>query len=80
MAALVDRNTLRTWHEAIMATAKDHYEEDGWDIFVECVGVKDFIEDYNRKEFVDFDTAFLYYKSVCNLHNERRMDIQAEIF
>ena len=80
MADKVELNVLRTWHESIMATAKDNYERDGWDIFAECVGVEDFVDDYNKNLFVDFITALDYYTDVCRLHNERRKDIEAEAF
>ena len=80
MADKVELNELRTWHESIMATAKGKYATDGWDIFVECVGVKDFVEDYNNNYFVDFIGAVDYYTDVCRLHNERRQDIMAEAF
>jgi hypothetical protein len=80
MAGKVEINELRTWHEAIMATAKDNYEVDGWDSFVECVGVSDFVGDYNRNLFVDFASAFEYYRLWCYDHNEYRKDIYAEAF
>lgn len=80
MADKVDNKTLTFWHDTIMATARANYEVDGWDSFVECVDVKDFVDDYNRNLFVDFTSAFEYYRSWCKLHDERRKDIEAEAF
>lgn len=77
---MVDHNELRTWHEAIMATATENYERDGWDTFVECIGVKDFVEDYNNKNFVDFASALDFYKRGCKVYDNVRKDIQATAF
>ena len=77
---MAELKELRTWHEAIMATAKANYEVDGWDSFVECVGVSDFVGDYNRNLFVDFASAFEYYRLWCYEHDQYRKDIYATAF
>lgn len=76
----VDNDTLQQWFNLIMKHAKNRYEQNGWDIFVECVDVEQFIEDYNNKKFVDYYSALGYYMDVCKLHDERRKDIEAEAF
>lgn len=80
MADKVDNRTLTFWHDCIMAFARDNYEQDGWDNFVECVGVKDFTDKYNNNLFVDFASALEYYRKWCKDHDEYRKDIYATVF
>lgn len=81
MADTIGPNDLRTWHEAIMAFANHNYEKDGWDCFVECIGVSDFANDYFiHQKFVDFASAMEYYRSWCKDHDEYRKDIYATAF
>ena len=71
---------LRSWYDAILKYAQQNYSKGGWDIFVECVGVSDFREDYNAGEFADYDSAMAFYKADLNIRDIVREDIQREAF
>lgn len=73
-------NNLENWYGDIMAYAKDNYENDGWDIFVECMSLDDFHTDYLAGHFVDSKTAFQYYENDCRERSSYRMDIMAEAY
>jgi hypothetical protein len=68
------------WFWDIMNHAKANYGKDGWDSFVECMDLKDFWKDYDKNLFVDYASAFEYYRLWCKEHDEYRKDIYAEAF
>lgn len=71
---------LENWFGGIMAYAQDNYETDGWDIFVECMSLSDFTDDYKRGYFTDGISAFQYYERDCRDRSIYRADVMLEAF
>lgn len=72
---------LKELFERLQKYAIKHYEEDGWDIVVECCEYSDFVEDVTSHNIpLDWNAVFEYYRSSSKLVDERRREIEAEIF
>jgi hypothetical protein len=71
-------------YDALQKHAVEHYNQDGWDVIVECVGFDDFIYDLVtcRENMLDkpYEDILAFYTTVAHLHNQRRKEIQSEIF
>lgn len=55
-----------------------HYEEDGWDILVECMSDEEIVEEMGEAK--DLLTAIQNVRVWCKMRNSRREDIQGEVF
>lgn len=66
------------WAEYILAYAHDHYEEDGWDYICECYAVDDIVDLISS--CTSYDEAIYVVAEVAHVYDERRTEIQAEIF
>ena len=64
--------------DKIRKHAQEHYEEDGWDILVECYEDKDIADIISTTQ--NLDEAIKLVAARLKPQAEYRADIQAEIF
>lgn len=64
--------------------ALEHYQESGWDVLVECWDnsdiLNDLIESKINPETVSLEDAIAAIASTLDVYDDRRKDIQAEVF
>lgn len=66
------------WFRNITKHARENYEKNGWDNFVECVGMMDFKRDAHDYDWQHESDAFEHYQEWCALHQEMDEDMRAE--
>jgi hypothetical protein len=67
-------------YEHVRRYANEHYGEAGWDMFVECVDMQDFLEEALNNELTTYEAAISHYSRVCTQWDELRKDIQGTVF
>jgi hypothetical protein len=73
-------NNAKTLVEAVKAHAVKNYEQGGWDYVVECWSSAD-IETKIVENVLDTEPkAIAWFGEIVGLLDERRRDVQAEIF
>ncbi|MFZ9327910.1 MAG: hypothetical protein ACO24H_10775 [Polynucleobacter sp.] len=65
---------------AVRAYALENYEHDGWDFVVECYSDKDLAELISSKSAKTPTLAIAAVRPLARILNERRADVEAEIF
>jgi hypothetical protein len=68
----MDKMILEQWFIQISAHAQVNYELNGWDCFVECVDLADFVETCERLNLDTVDKAFNEYKEWCEQKADQR--------
>ena len=58
--------------------ARDHYDQDGWDVIVECWGDNEIADEINL--CLTNEEAVSQMHQICKAYDSRRRDVQAEVF
>jgi hypothetical protein len=62
--------------KAIEAHAVEHYEENGWDMIYECMGLSDIQEIADRHNCEDFPSLFAEVEATAKLWHDFEQDIR----
>ena len=77
-------NIPKEWYDRIHKHALDHYNEDGWDYFVECEDLASLQDECDEtwppETQLTYEMVFEMVKEWMGLLNDRRTDIQGEVF
>lgn len=74
----------KDWYDRIEKHAREHYNEDGWDFFVETIDFEEFAERMRERPItndgqpiITYEQAFEEFRWWCELMNDRRQDVKA---
>lgn len=76
----VKRATPEEMLAAVKAHAATHYEENGWDYVVECWDDAEILSVLSEEKAETIETAIAAVGEIVELLDERRRDVEAEIF
>lgn len=66
--------------DKVIEHAKENYEVNGWDFIVECWTRDEIAQVLYTQRIVGIGNAIAYFQNHVKLLNERRREVQAEIF
>jgi hypothetical protein len=66
--------TNRMLAEEILAYAKAHYNEGGWDYMVECETVEEIEEELDDLRYTTFEQVLAFYKEIYDILEDRRQE------
>jgi hypothetical protein len=72
--------TIADWYARIELHAREHYNEDGWDFFVECWQPEDVQRITEIWHTITYEECLAQIHTLCKIQNDRRRDAQAEAF
>ena len=74
------------WIAKIKQHARDHYEQGGWDYVIECYSDQDIFDemmvdsDLGPQPPATYEEALANVAAIVGVMDDRRKDVQAEIF
>lgn len=66
--------------DAVIQHALTNYEEDGWDFLVECFTRDEIAQTLHEQNIVGTRAALAHFHAHVKLLNERRREVESEIF
>lgn len=66
--------------DAVIQHALTNYEEDGWDFLVECFTRDEIAQTLHEQNIVGTRAAITHFQNHVKLLNERRREVESEIF
>lgn len=67
--------------KALRAHALENYETGGWDMIYECYEDSEIREVLVNEQLTTPESAIAYFgKNIAGVYNDRRKDVQSEIF
>ena len=65
---------------AIVAHAEAHYEQDGWDVIVECYSPKDLAEHFEHCNVTIEEDAWETARTMISVYSDRLADARNSVF